>query len=152
MLVISVIAAAAIISRVGYMMLYEADRYGEAAYLVHTRERRIKASRGLITDRNGVILAGNRAVCNISVIHSQITDEEKVIEELSQRLSLDREEVSGKVRKVSSREKIRSGVDKETADDIRNLSLDGVIVDEDSFRIYPYDKLHAKVLGLTRES
>lgn len=149
MLVISVIAAAAIISRVGYMMLYEADRYGEAAYLVHTRERRIKASRGLITDRNGVILAGNRAVCNISVIHSQITDEEKVIEELSQRLSLDREEVSGKVRKVSSREKIRSGVDKETADDIRNLSLDGVIVDEDSFRIYPYDKLHAKVLGFT---
>lgn len=149
MLLIFALVAAAIISRVAYMMLYEADRYGEAAYLVHTRERRIKASRGLITDRSGVVLAGNRSVCNISVIHSQISDEEKVIDELSKRLSLSREEVSKKVKKVSSREKIKSNVDKETADEIRNLSLDGVMVDEDSYRVYPFGKLHAKVLGFT---
>src|SRR5699024_5065547 len=100
-------------------------------------------------DRNGVVLASNRAVCSISVIHSQITEPEKVIESLSSLLSIDAAEIRKKVEKVSAREKIKSNVPKETANEIRALNLDGVMVDEDYKRYYPYEELASTVLGFT---
>lgn len=135
--------------RLGCLMINEADHYGALASDLQHRERSIKAERGTIYDRNGVILADNKPVCTISVIHSQIKDEEKVIELLSGELSIPREQVEKKVKKVSSREKIKSNVPKETADYIREFDLDGVMVDEDYKRSYPYKELASKVIGFT---
>lgn len=135
--------------RLGYLMIGRADYYGAQAKELHERERQIKAERGKILDRNGKLLAGNRSVSTISVIHSQIKEPEKVISLLSKELELDEETVRKKVEKVSSREKVKSNVDKETSDRIRNCKLAGVTVDEDYKREYQYDSLASKVLGFT---
>ncbi len=135
--------------RLGYLMIGRADYYGVRAKELHERERQIKAERGKILDRNGKLLAGNRSVSTISVIHSQIKEPEKVISLLSNELELDEETVRKKVEKVSSREKVKSNVDKETSDRIRNSKLAGVTVDEDYKREYQYDSLASRVLGFT---
>ena len=139
----------ALAGRLIYLMVFEADYYQEKAEALHEREREIKAARGEIIDVNGTVLATNRTVCTISVIHSQIKDPEQVIQVLSEELGLPREEVREKVEKVSSMERIKTNVDKETGDKIRNLELDGVKVDEDFKRYYPYGELASKVLGFT---
>lgn len=135
--------------RLGYLMIWRADYYGVQAKELHERERRIKAERGKILDRNGILLAGNRSVSTISVIHSQVKEPEKVITILCKELGLEEKEVRKKVEKVSSREKIKSNVDKETSDRIRNYKMAGVTVDEDYKREYQYDCLASKVLGFT---
>lgn len=116
---------------------------------LHEREREIKAARGEIIDRNGKVLATNKAVCTISVIHSQITDPERVIQVLADELGIEKEMIRKRVEKVSSREKIKTNVEKETGDRIRAYELDGVKVDEDFKRYYPYGNLASKVLGFT---
>ena len=136
-------------ARLAYLMVVKADYYYEKAEDLHDRERSIKAKRGVIYDRNGVELAGNEPVCSISVIHSQIEDEQAVITTLSQTLDLDEEEVSKKVKANTIREKIKSNVDKKTADVIREKNLAGVMVDEDYKRYYPYNELASKVIGFT---
>lgn len=128
-------------------MVFRADYYSKRANDLHQRERQIKAARGIIYDRNGVKLATNRQVCTISVIHSQITDPEAIISCLSKELELGEEEIRKKVEKVSSREIIKSNVSKEIGDRIRKEKLDGVKVDEDYKRYYPYENLASKVLG-----
>lgn len=138
-----------IFARLGYLMMYRADYYGVKAKELHERERKIKAERGKILDRNGNLLAGNRSVSTISVIHSQIKEPEKVISLLSKELGMSEEVIRKKVEKVSSREKVKSNVDKETSDRIRNCKLAGVTVDEDYKREYKYDSLASKVLGFT---
>lgn len=138
-----------IIGRLVYLMIVQADHYGVGAYEVQTRERTIKAQRGVIYDANGIAIADNEPVCTISVIHAQLKEPEKVIEVLSRELSLEEADVRKKVEKVSSREKIRSNVKKETADRIREYELDGVMVDEDYKRFYPYGSLASKVIGFT---
>ena len=135
--------------RLGYLMMFRADYFGVQAKELHERERKIKAERGKILDRNGKLLAGNRSVSTISVIHSQIKEPEKIISLLSKELNLPEEAVRKKVEKVSSREKVKSNVDKETSDRIRNARLAGVTVDEDYKREYQYDSLASKVLGFT---
>ena len=140
---------AALIGRLVYLMIFDADYYQELAQDLHEREREIKAARGEIVDRNGVVLATNRTVCTISVIHSQVEKPEEVISVLSRELELDEAEVRKKVEKVSSMEKIRTNVDKETGDRIRGYDLAGVKVDEDYKRYYPYDELASRVLGFT---
>ena len=140
---------AALIGRLVYLMIFDADYYQELAQDLHEREREIKAARGEIVDRNGVVLATNRTVCTISVIHSQVEEPEEVISVLSRELGLDEAEVRKKVEKVSSMEKIRTNVDKETGDRIRGYDLAGVKVDEDYKRYYPYDELASRVLGFT---
>ncbi|MBQ8413417.1 MAG: peptidoglycan glycosyltransferase, partial [Lachnospiraceae bacterium] len=140
---------AALLVRLGYLMLVVSPKYMDMATAVQERERSIKAPRGTIYDRNGVVIAGNKPVCSVSVIHSQIKDPELVISTLSDILELDEAEVRKKVEKVSSREKIKSNVDKGIADEIRKLDLDGVMVDEDYKRYYPYDTLASKVIGFT---
>lgn len=135
--------------RLGYLMIGQADYYSEKAQQLHERERNIKASRGKIVDRNGVVLADNKAVCSVSVIHSQIKDPELVIKNLSQILELEEGTVERKVMKYSSREKIADNVDREIGEKIRLLQMDGVKVDEDYKRYYPYDDLASKVLGFT---
>ena len=135
--------------RLVYLMVFEAGYYQEKAQALHEREREIKAKRGEIIDRNGTVLATNRTVCTVSVIHSQVTDPEKVIQTLSGELGLPEEEVREKVEKVSSRERIQANVDKKVGDRIRNMGLDGVKVDEDFKRYYPYGELASKVLGFT---
>ena len=140
---------AALIGRLAWLMLFEAEYYQELAQDLHERERPVKAARGEILDRNGVVLATNRTVCTISVIHSQITDPERVTEVLSAKLGMDPDDVREKVEKVSSIERIRTNVDKETGDRIREYGLDGVKVDEDYRRYYPYDELASRVLGFT---
>ncbi len=135
--------------RLGYVMIAQSDKYQELARDLHQREREIKAPRGNIYDRNGVKIASNKAVYSISVIYSQMTDKKKVVQVLSEELGLETEEIKGKVYKNSVREKIKSNVEKETADRIREYKLDGVKVDEDYKRVYPYDSLVSKVLGFT---
>ena len=135
--------------RMWYIMISRSQHYKERADDLHERERVIKAERGIIYDRNGVELATNKSVCTISVIHNQITDPERVIQVLSETLELDEETVRKRVEKVSSIERIRSNVPKETGDLIRGYKLDGVMVDEDYARYYPYDDLAAKILGFT---
>ncbi|WP_287477569.1 peptidoglycan D,D-transpeptidase FtsI family protein [Anaerostipes sp.] len=135
--------------RLGYVMIAQSDKYQELARDLHQREREIKAPRGNIYDRNGVKIASNKAVYSISVIYSQMTDKKKVVQVLSEELGLETEEIKGKVYKNSVREKIKSNVEKETADRIREYKLDGVKVDEDYKRVYPYDSLASKVLGFT---
>ena len=116
---------------------------------LHQRERTIKAARGRIIDANGVVIADNRTVCTISVIYNQVTDREHVIQVLCSELGLDEELVRKRVEKRSSREIIKTNVDKELGDKIRAYRLDGVKVDEDYKRYYPYDSLASKVLGFT---
>ena len=140
---------AALIGRLVYLMIFDADYYQELAQDLHEREREIKAARGEIVDRNGVVLATNRTVCTISVIHSQVEEPEEVISVLSRELELEEAEVRKKVEKVSSMEKIRTNVDKATGDRIRGYDLAGVKVDEDYKRYYPYDELASCVLGFT---
>ena len=140
---------AALIGRLVYLMIFDADYYQELAQDLHEREREIKAARGEIVDRNGVVLATNRTVCTISVIHSQVEKPEEVISVLSRELELDEAEVRKKVEKVSSMEKIKTNVDKEVGDRIRGYDLAGVKVDEDYKRYYPYDELASRVLGFT---
>ncbi len=138
-----------ICGRLAYFMIFVTDRYAERAKELHERERSIKAERGMIYDRNGVVIADNKPVCTISVIHNQITDPEKVIAKLSEILAMDEAAVRKRVEKYSSIERIKANVPKETADAIRDLNLDGVMVDEDYKRFYPYGSLASKVLGFT---
>jgi len=135
--------------RLGYLMLIKSEDYAARAEALHERERAIKAERGSIYDRNGVLIATNKPVCTISVIHAQITDPERVIQVLKDQLGLSEEKVRKRVEKVSSIERIKSNVDKKTADKIREFDLDGVMIDEDYKRYYPYDSLASKVIGFT---
>ena len=151
-LVVTLAMTAALIllfGRTAHIMINRSAYYKERADDLHERERTIKAARGILYDRNGVILADNRSVCTVSVIHNQITDPEQVIQVLSETLDLDEDRVRARVEKVSSIEKIRSNVPKETGDLIRSYKLDGVMVDEDYYRYYPYGTLASKVLGFT---
>lgn len=138
-----------LIARLVYLMIFDATYYQQKAKTLHEREREIKAARGEIIDRNGKVLATNKAVCTISVIHSQITDPERVIQVLADELGIEKEMIRKRVEKVSSREKIKTNVEKETGDRIRAYELDGVKVDEDFKRYYPYGNLASKVLGFT---
>lgn len=138
-----------LVGRLVYLMVFDAEYYQKKAEDLHERERDIKAARGEIIDRNGVVLATNRTVCTISVIHSQIKEPEKIIAELSELLEMDQEVIRKRVGKISAIERIKSNVDKKTGDKIRNLGLAGVKVDEDFKRYYPYDRLASKVLGFT---
>ncbi|MBU5478947.1 peptidoglycan glycosyltransferase [Eubacterium sp. MSJ-13] len=138
-----------LIGRLVYLMIYRADYYGKKAKAVQQRERSIKGSRGRILDRNGVVLAGNKSVSTISVIHNQIKQPERVIKNLSRLLDIEEEEIRKKVNKVSSREKIKSNVEKTVSDKIRNLEMDGVMIDEDYKRTYPFNSLASKVIGFT---
>lgn len=139
----------ALIGRLVWLMIFDAEYYQELAQDLHEREREIKAARGEIVDRNGVVLATNRTVCTISVIHSQIEEPERVIEVLCSELEMEESDVRKKVEKVSSMEKIKTNVDKETGDRIRDYDLAGVKVDEDYKRYYPYGDLASRVLGFT---
>lgn len=138
-----------LIGRLVYLMVFRSEYYVEQAKDLHERERDIKAARGQILDRNGVVLAANRTVCTISVIHSQVTDPETVIRVLTKELGIDEENVRKRVEKVSSIERVRTNVDKSVGDAIRAYGLAGVKVDEDYKRYYPYDTLASKVLGFT---
>lgn len=138
-----------LIIRVIFLTTAESEHYSKKALEVEERERYIKAARGHIYDRNGKIIATNKMVCTISVIHSQIEDEKQVVNMLSKELDIDKETIEKKVKRVSSREKIKTNVPKETGDRIRKYNLAGVKVDEDYKRYYPYDSLASKVLGFT---
>ena len=138
-----------LIIRVIFLTTAESEHYSKKALEVEERERYIKAARGHIYDRNGKIIATNKMVCTISVIHSQIEDEKQVVNMLSKELDIDKETIEKKVKSVSSREKIKTNVPKETGDRIRKYNLAGVKVDEDYKRYYPYDSLASKVLGFT---
>lgn len=144
-----VMTAVFLMGRLAYLMVAKADYYNRAATGLHERERSIKAPRGRIYDRNGNILADNKAVCSVSVIHSQIEDEEAVIQVLNEYLDKGEAEIRKKVTKVSSRELIATNVAKETGDQIRGLNVAGIKVDEDYKRYYPYGSLASKVLGFT---
>ena len=152
MLVVFLAALAVILglfARLVYLMVFEAEYYQKKAEDLHERERDIKAARGEILDANGTVLTSNRTVCTVSVIHSQIQDPDGVIRGLAGLLDMEESEIRKKVEKVSSIERIRTNVDKETGDQIRALGLAGVKVDEDYKRYYPYDELASKVLGFT---
>ena len=138
-----------LIARLGYLMIFDAEYYQKRAEDLHEREREIKAARGEIVDRNGKVLATNKTVCTVSVIHSQIEDPEGVIKALSGELEMEESEVRKKVEKVSSMERIKTNVEKATGDRIRDMNLAGVKVDEDFKRYYPYNELASKVLGFT---
>lgn len=146
---IIILALLLLIGRLGYLMIARSEYYLKKAEALHDRERSIKAKRGIIYDRNGVELAGNKPVCSISVIHSQVTDEDKVVDALCSILELEEASVRKKVQANTIREKIKSNVDKEIADQLRELHLDGVMIDEDYKRYYPYNTLASKVLGFT---
>lgn len=151
-LILAVLLAAVwffLVGRLAYLMLVKSEYYYEKAEALHARERSIKAKRGVIYDRNGIELAGNVPVCSISVIHSQIEDEEGVIQALCKVLELDEDLVRKKVTANSIREKIKSNVPKDTADRLRDMNLAGVKIDEDYKRYYPYEDLASKVLGFT---
>ena len=138
-----------LIGRLVYLMCFRSDHYYEKAKDLHERERDIKAARGKILDAKGNVLASNRTVCTISVIHSQIKEPEKVIDVLTEELGLERDQVKKRVEKNSSIERIKTNVDKQTGDKIREYDLAGVKVDEDYKRNYPYGNLASKVLGFT---
>lgn len=138
-----------LIGRLVYLMVFDAEYYQKRAEDLHKREREIKAARGEIVDRNGVVLATNKTVCTISVIHSQIKEPERVTEILAKELEMNQAEVRKRVEKISSMEKVKTNVEKEVGDKIREYNLDGVKVDEDYKRYYPYDSLASKVLGFT---
>lgn len=138
-----------LVCRIAGLMLFDRNKYAEKAKDIQERERSIKAARGIIYDRNGVVLADNKPVCTISVIHNQIKEPEAVISNLSDMLGMSEESVRARVEKHSSMERIKSNVEKETADAIRELGLAGVMVDEDYKRFYPYGQLASRVLGFT---
>lgn len=138
-----------LMGRLVYIMLFRSEYYSEKAVDLHERERSIKAARGRILDRNGIVLADNRVVCTISVIHSQIEEPEKVAAYLSETLDIDYDTVWKRVNKYSSIERIKNNVDKAVGDEIRKQNLSGVKVDEDYKRFYPYSTLASKVLGFT---
>lgn len=146
---LAVLMIFALMGRLMYLMIFDAQYYQEKAKVLHERERQIKAARGEIIDRNGVVLAANKTVCTISVIHNQIEDAERVIEVLIKELEMEEEEIRKRVEKVSSMEKVKTNVEKEVGDRIRNYNLAGVKVDEDYRRYYPYNELASKVLGFT---
>ena len=135
--------------RLVYVMVFQSEYYSQKALELHERERSIKAARGRILDKNGTVIADNKVVCTISVIHSQIEHPEEVADVLSKELEMDYETVLKKVQKYSSRERIKSNVDKSVGDKIRQCNLSGVKVDEDYKRFYPYSSLASKVLGFT---
>ncbi len=135
--------------RLVYLMVFQSDYYTEKAKELHERERSIKAARGRILDANGLVIADNKTVCTISVIHNQIKEPDKIVEVLSRELELSEEYVRKRVEKYSSIERIKSNVDKEKGDAIRAYNLEGVKVDEDYKRYYPYGELASKVLGFT---
>ena len=139
-----------LIGRMVYLMVFDAEYYQKKAEDLHERERKIKAARGEIIDTNGTD-AGNKAgrMCTISVIHSQIKEPEVVNKKLSKCLGMEEAEVRKRVEKVSSMERIKTNVDKETGDKIREMELAGVKVDEDFKRYYPYNELASKVIGFT---
>lgn len=143
------LAAAGLCGRLWYLMVFHSAEYAAQAQELHERERSIKAERGIIYDRNGVILADNKPVCTVSVIHSQITDAERVISVLCEVLELPEETVRKRVEKVSSIERVKANVPKETADYLRSFELDGVMVDEDYKRYYPFGDLASRVIGFT---
>ena len=148
-LFLCLIAFAGLMGRLAYLMIFQSEYYTMKAKELHERERSIKAARGRIIDANGKILADNKTVCTISVIHNQITDQEEVIAMLCKELGLSEDYVRKRVEKYSSIEKIKSNVDKSIGDAIRAYDLAGVKVDEDYKRYYPYDSLASKVLGFT---
>ena len=143
------LAAAGLCGRLWYLMVFHSAEYAAQAQELHERERSIKAARGIIYDRNGVILADNKPVCTVSVIHSQITEPERVISVLCEVLELPEETVRKRVEKVSSIERVKANVPKETADYLRSFELDGVMVDEDYKRYYPFGDLASRVIGFT---
>lgn len=152
LLVLAILYMVAIVGlcvRLAYVMICEGEYYEEKAIELHERERSIKAARGKILDVNGEVLADNKTVCTISVIHSQLKDKDKVVEILHEELGIDKEILKKKVEKISAREKIASNVEKSVGDRIRNYDLAGVKVDEDFKRNYPYSTLASKVLGFT---
>ena len=138
-----------LIARLCYLMIFDAEYYQKKAEALHEREREIKAARGEIIDRNGKVLATNKTVCTVSVIHSQIEDADAVTKALAGTLEMEEEIVRKKVEKVSSMERIKTNVEKEVGDRIREMNLAGVKVDEDFKRYYPYEELASKVLGFT---
>ena len=138
-----------LIGRLIYLMGFRSDYYYEKAEDLHERERDIKAARGEIVDAKGKVLAANKTVCTISVIHSQIKEPEKVIALLTEKLGISEQTVRKKVEKISSIERIRTNVEKETGDEIRNAGFAGIKVDEDYRRYYPMGTLASKVLGFT---
>ena len=138
-----------LIGRLLFFMVFQSEYYSKKAQDLHVRERYIKAKRGKILDRNGVVLADNKTVCTISVIYSQIQDADRVITVLTEELGLSEEYVRPRVEKYSSMERIKSNVDKTIGDKIREYDLPGVKVDEDYKRYYPYGELASKVLGFT---
>lgn len=145
-----VILALLLISiRLLYVCVFQSSYYLEKAQKLHERERDIKALRGEILDRNGVVLASNKTVCTVSVIHSQITQPQEVIQMLVKEIDITEEAARKRVEKVSSIERVKTNVDKETGDRIREYNYSGVKVDEDYKRYYPYSKLCSKVLGFT---
>ena len=146
---ISALLMVGLCDQLGFLMIARSDHYSKMADELHKRERTIKAARGEIVDRNGTVIAANRTVCTVSVIHNQVTEPEKVIRELVRILELPEPEVRKKVEKWSSREIIRTNVEKSVGDQIMNLGLSGVKVDEDYKRYYPYGSLASKVLGFT---
>lgn len=146
---ISALLMTGLCGQLGFLMIARSDHYRKMADELHERERTIKAARGEIVDRNGTVIAANRTVCTVSVIHNQIKEPEKVIRELVRILELPEAEVRKKVEKWSSREIIRTNVEKSVGDQIMNLGLSGVKVDEDYKRYYPYGSLASKVLGFT---
>lgn len=148
MLMITIVMAA-LLGRLIYLMVFRSVYYEKIAQDLHERERSIKAARGKIVDRNGIVLADNKSVCTISVIHSQIKDPERVINVLQKELELPEETVRKRVEKISSIERIKTNVPKETGDAILAYDLAGVKVDEDYRRYYPYDALASKVIGFT---
>lgn len=147
--VMIVILTLSLTGRLAYLMVCKADYYGNRAKDVQQRERRVKAQRGVIYDRNGTVLAGNKPVSTISVIHNQIEEPELVIRSLADILELSEETVRKRVEKVSSIERIKTNVEKELSDQIRSLGLAGVMVDEDYKRYYPFDNLASRVIGFT---
>lgn len=148
-IIVIVLCSALLCGRLAYIMISQAPHYGVMAEKLHERERAIKAKRGVLYDRNGSVIAGNVSVSTISVIHSQIEEPEKVIKVLSEELGVDEAEVRKRVEKVSSHEKIKTNVPKETSDRIREYNLSGVMVDEDYKRYYPYGSLASHVIGFT---
>lgn len=148
--VICIVAICIVVAgKLVYLMVYKSQYYSEKALEVQERQRKIKAPRGQIFDRNGQIIASNKTVCTVSVIYNQIKEPERVIEILSKELGIDKEEVRKKVTKKSVREKIKSNISKDIGDKIREYNLEGVKVDEDYKRYYPYSSLASKVLGFT---
>ena len=141
--------AVILLGRLVYLMIFRGDYYSKLATDLQQRERQIKAARGKILDRNGVVLAGNKSVCTISVIHNQIEEPEKVIQMLCKELGISEEKVRKRVEKRSSIERIKSNVDKETGNRILAYGFAGIKVDEDYKREYPFDELGSKVLGFT---